>query len=134
MKYNLANQSKVCEELDIQAPEQTSSLPSASSTEVDAQDAAPDDHGGEGDGVPPKTPVQKRAASDEAVRLLMGMTGSTSDPESGSDHEWRGSQSQGAGDDGDDEVDEEVQRTGKQPPYPHPPSTPPHPHPHPHPP
>ena len=107
MKYNLANQSKVCEELNIQAPEQTSSLQSTSSTEDDALDA-PVDHGGQGDGVPPKTPVQRRTAADEAASLLLGMTASSSEPESGSDHEWRGSQSQGAG---HDEDDDEVQRT-----------------------
>ena len=128
MKYNLANQSKVGEELNIQVPEQTSSLQSASSTEDEAR-ATPDDNGGGGGDVTLKTPVQKRAASDEAAKLLLAMGSSGDEPESGSDHEWRGaSQSQGAADDEEDDV---VHMTRNNQTTPTPPSTPPHPHPHP---
>ena len=71
IKYNLANQSKVVEDLAIVVPEN------------------PDNGGGVG-GMP-KSPAPKRAAADEAIRALMRISGSEAD--SGSDPEWMSSQS-----------------------------------------
>jgi hypothetical protein len=119
IKYNLANQSKVVEDLVIVVPEKDRGLQSEGDAPTPPSDApAPsDDNGGGGVGGMPKSPIPKRAAADEACRALMSISGSEAD--SGSDPEWMSSQSPPGVADDDGREEEEV-TDPPSPPKPHP--------------